>query len=147
MIWAAARAMAFRVLSNIDFLGGGGGISMVPWCRGSACHRSLAERNSSEICSLTKARETFVYGPTLAAASPARQSARSLPGMHEWPLTHWTPTVCRLFMAFSLVTQACMRLAQPQYGRLWRVGYGRMIDSRPPHQGRNLEPSSAVGQR
>jgi len=45
-------AMAFLALSKQDFLGGGGGISIVPWCKGPWCYFSLLSRNRSEILSL-----------------------------------------------------------------------------------------------
>ena len=51
-ICAAARAMEFLARSSMDFLGAGGGISIVPWCAGSSCHFSLAALNFSEILQL-----------------------------------------------------------------------------------------------
>jgi hypothetical protein len=36
--------MEFLALSSIDFFGGGGGISSVPWCAGLACQVSFASR-------------------------------------------------------------------------------------------------------
>jgi hypothetical protein len=59
------RAVEFPAPSNIDFLGGGGGISSVPRCAGSACHFSLASRNLSEMRSLMCDRDMTVSPDTL----------------------------------------------------------------------------------
>jgi hypothetical protein len=51
LICAAVRAMEFLARSMQDFFAGGGGISSLPWWRGSSSHLFLLFRNFSDICS------------------------------------------------------------------------------------------------
>jgi len=87
LIWAAVLAMEFLALSMHDFFGGGGGISSVPWCLGSAWQVSFAVRNLSDDRSLRKAREMTGDQLVFSDAAPASRSTFSLPGISHSSLT------------------------------------------------------------
>jgi hypothetical protein len=87
------RAIAFLALSRQDFLGGGGGISSVPWLAGLSCQAALALLKRSEILSFRWAIDMTVVGPVFSACL-ARVSARSFPGAPEWPYRGGPALVC-----------------------------------------------------
>jgi hypothetical protein len=103
--------MEFLTLSSIDFFGGGGGISSVPWCAGSACQVSFASRYLSEMRSRIWARDIVPCVPTISAALPASWSARSLPGVPACPFTQTGSTVLFLVARLKAVTHLWMRTA------------------------------------
>jgi hypothetical protein len=67
-------------------VGGGGGISSVPWWRGFLCHSTLLLRNFFDTWSFMWARETMDNYAALLAAFPASASAPSLPGVPSCPV-------------------------------------------------------------
>jgi hypothetical protein len=92
-------------------LGGGGGVSSMPWCAGSACHACFASRNLSEMRSLMCTKDMVVCVPTIPAACPASWSARSLPGVPARPLTQAMSTVLFLLALLRAVAHHWTRTA------------------------------------
>ena len=76
-----------------DFLGGGGGISSVPWFLGSSCQILLDSLYRSEIWSLRCEMEITLDHDSAFAALPAKVSALSFPGFPVWPFIQWISAV------------------------------------------------------